>query len=139
MNISRRSLTFGSFSLLSGTAFSARAQAEWGGINLGEGVEDFWLATDAYIFGYPLITMEMTRRVVTNVAKIEGTRQNLKTNEDGSTNLYIQKDSPGSDLESNWLPAPAGKFILMLRMYWPSKESPSILNGSWTIPPIKQA
>ena len=74
MNISRRSLTFGSLSLLSGAAFSARAQAEWGGINLGEGVEEFWLATDAYIFGYPLITMEMTRRVVTNVAKIEGTR-----------------------------------------------------------------
>jgi hypothetical protein len=87
MNISRRSLTFASLSLLSGAAFSARAQAEWGGINLGEGVEDFWLATNAYIFGYPLITMEMTRRVVTNVAKIEGTRQNLKTNEDGSTNL----------------------------------------------------
>jgi hypothetical protein len=65
-------------------------------------------------------------------------RQNLKTNEDGSTNLYIQKDSPGADLESNWLPASAGKFILMLRMYWPSKESPSILNGSWTIPPVKQ-
>ena len=36
---------------------------------IGEGLEDFWLATDAYIYGYPLVTMEMTRRVMTNVAE----------------------------------------------------------------------
>jgi hypothetical protein len=65
-------------------------------------------------------------------------RQNLKTNPDGSTDLYIQKDSPGADKESNWLPAPSGKFILMLRMYWPNEKSPSIINGSWTIPPVKK-
>ena len=39
-----------------------------------EGLEEFWLATDAYIYGYPLVTMEMTRRVMTNVAAPEGTR-----------------------------------------------------------------
>ena len=50
------------------------ARAEWGELNLGEGLEDFWLATDAYIYGYPLVTMEMTRRVMTNVARPEGTR-----------------------------------------------------------------
>jgi hypothetical protein len=65
-------------------------------------------------------------------------RQNLKSNPDGSTDLYIQKDSPGPDKESNWLPAPAGKFVLMLRLYWPSESSPSILNGSWTIPPVRK-
>jgi hypothetical protein len=65
-------------------------------------------------------------------------RQNLKTNPDGSTDLYIQKDSPGTDKESNWLPAPPGKFILMLRMYWPNEKSPSIINGSWKIPPVKK-
>jgi hypothetical protein len=32
-----------------------------------EGGEEFWLATDAYIYGYPLVTMEVTRRVMTNV------------------------------------------------------------------------
>jgi hypothetical protein len=64
------------------------------------------------------------------------TRQKLKTNPDGSTDLYIQKDSPGPDKESNWLPAPAGKFILMLRMYWPNENSPSIINGSWKIPAV---
>src|SRR6185312_10011287 len=38
------------------------------------GGEDFWLATDAYVYGYPLVTMEMTRRVVTNVPAAAGTR-----------------------------------------------------------------
>jgi hypothetical protein len=66
-------------------------------------------------------------------------RQNLKANTDGSIDLYIQHETPGADKESNWLPAPAGKFILMLRMYWPSESDPSILNGSWTIPPVKKA
>ncbi len=32
------------------------------------------LAMDAYIYGYPLVTMEITRRVSTNVAKPEGTK-----------------------------------------------------------------
>ncbi|MFG1360878.1 DUF1254 domain-containing protein [Xanthobacter pseudotagetidis] len=66
-------------------------------------------------------------------------RQNLKVNSDGSVDLYLQKDSPGADKESNWLPAPAGKFILMLRMYWPNPENPSLLDGSWTIPAVTQA
>lgn len=63
-------------------------------------------------------------------------RQNLKSNPDGSTDLYIQKDSPGKDKESNWLPAPAGDFVLMLRMYWPREKAPSIINGTWKIPPV---
>lgn len=65
-------------------------------------------------------------------------RQNLKANPDGSVDLYIQKDSPGTDKESNWLPAPAGKFVLMLRMYWPNEKSPSIVNGTWKPPPVRK-
>ena len=65
-------------------------------------------------------------------------RQNLKANPDGSVDLYIQKDSPGPDKESNWLPAPAGKFQLMLRLYWPNERSPSILDGSWKPPAVKK-
>ncbi len=63
-------------------------------------------------------------------------RNNLKTNPDGSITLYLQKDSPGKDKESNWLPAPAGEFIPMLRMYWPKETDPSILNGTWTPPSV---
>ena len=64
-------------------------------------------------------------------------RQNLKANADGSTDLYIQNESPGADKESNWLPAPEDKFILMLRLYWPREKNPSILNGTWKIPAVK--
>jgi hypothetical protein len=66
-------------------------------------------------------------------------RQNLKSNPDGSTDLYIQNQSPGADMESNWLPAPTGKFILMLRMYWPNENDPLIIDGTWTIPAVKKA
>jgi hypothetical protein len=65
-------------------------------------------------------------------------RQDLKQNADGSVDLYIQNDSPGADKESNWLPAPKGKFILMLRLYWPDESPPSILEGSWTPPAAKK-
>jgi len=63
-------------------------------------------------------------------------RQPLKANEDGSIDLLIQNESPGADKESNWLPAPKGKFILMMRLYWPNESNPSIIDGSWTIPPV---
>ena len=66
-------------------------------------------------------------------------RNDLKYNEDGSLDLYIQKDSPGKDKESNWLPAPQGKFILMLRLYWPQETAPSIIDGTWTPPAAKIA
>jgi hypothetical protein len=64
-------------------------------------------------------------------------RQNLKANPDGSVDLYIQNESPGADKEANWLPAPKGKFVLMLRMYWPDEKRPSIINGTWNPPPVK--
>jgi len=63
-------------------------------------------------------------------------RDNLKPNADGSVTLYFQAESPGKDKESNWLPAPKGEFIPMMRMYGPKPDSPSILNGSWSPPPI---
>ena len=63
-------------------------------------------------------------------------RNDLKKNGDGSIDLYLQHESPGPDKESNWLPAPADKFILMLRLYWPTEKSPSILNGTWKIPAV---
>jgi hypothetical protein len=53
--------------------------------------------------------------------------------------VYVQNENPGENKESNWLPAPKGKFVLMLRLYWPKEKAPSILDGSWVIPPVKIA
>ena len=51
----------------------------------------------------------------------------LKKNADGSLTLYIQKDSPGKEKESNWLPAPDGPIYVVMRLYWPKEEA---LRGS---------
>jgi len=66
-------------------------------------------------------------------------RNKMKANEDGSVTLYLQNESPGGDLESNWLPAPKGKFVLMMRLYWPKEKDPSIIDGSWKPPAVKLA
>jgi hypothetical protein len=66
-------------------------------------------------------------------------RSKFKANKDGSIDLYVQNESPGKDKESNWLPAPKDGFILMLRMYWPKEKPPSILDGSWKVPEVKES
>ncbi|WP_346840071.1 DUF1254 domain-containing protein [Microbulbifer sp. SAOS-129_SWC] len=65
-----------------------------------------------------------------------GDRDKLRFNADGSLDLYIQRESPGSDKEANWLPAPqSGNFSLMMRLYWPALE---VLDGSWAPPPVER-
>jgi hypothetical protein len=59
----------------------------------------------------------------------------LKKNKDGSITLHISHQSPGKDKESNWLPAPAGSFICVMRLYWPKDEA---IEGKWTAPPMKK-
>jgi len=64
---------------------------------------------------------------------------NMKKNADGSLTIYIQNKSPGPDKESNWLPAPAGPVYLVMRLYWPRTEAPSILPagaGTWKPPAV---
>ena len=53
---------------------------------------------------------------------------------DGSLEIFIQNDSPGAEKESNWLLAPKGKFVAMMRLYWAKEGNPSILDGSSVIP-----
>jgi hypothetical protein len=66
-------------------------------------------------------------------------RNKFKANPDGSVDVYVQNESPGKDKESNWLPAPKGTFVLMMRLYWPSETPPSILDGSWKPPHVKKS
>jgi hypothetical protein len=55
--------------------------------------------------------------------------------DDGSLTIYLQKDSPGPERESNWLPTPVGAFRPLLRLYEPRKE---ILEGAYVLPAIEK-
>jgi hypothetical protein len=54
---------------------------------------------------------------------------------DGSLTLYLGTKSPGKDKETNWIPAPATPFSLLLRNYWPEQ---SILDGTWLPPDVEK-
>ncbi len=58
----------------------------------------------------------------------------LKKNADGGLTMYIQNESPGKELESNWLPAPKGPFAMYMRLYWPKEAA---LDGSWQAPKLE--
>lgn len=58
----------------------------------------------------------------------------LKRDADGGLTIHISHTSPGAEREANWLPAPAGPFWLVLRLYWPQ---PAALEGTWTQPPLE--
>lgn len=60
--------------------------------------------------------------------------EGLKYNPDGSLDIYIQHVSPGTEKESNWLPAPSGGFSLNLREYNPQEP---ILKGEYQITPVQ--
>ena len=94
-------------------------------------VKAFWSVT-MYDSAYFFVNNPLNRYTLSG-------RDKLKTNADGSVDLYLQHESPGEDKEANWLPAPSDKFSLMLRMYWPQETPPSLLDGTWTIPGVSQA
>jgi hypothetical protein len=59
-------------------------------------------------------------------------RSGLMPNADGSVDIYLQNSAPAGHA-SNWLPAPAGSFILWLRVYIPGQ---AILDGRYQVPPV---
>ncbi len=90
--------------------------------------EGFWSLT-MYDADYFFVDNPLNRHNVSS-------RSKFKPNADGSVDVYVQHDSPGKAKESNWLPAPAGRFILMMRLYWPREKAPSLIDGSWTVPAV---
>ena len=94
-------------------------------------VDGFWSIT-MYDANYFFVPNPLNRYTVSQ-------RNKLKANADGSVDVYIQNESPGKGKEDNWLPAPKDKFILMMRLYWPKEKPPSLLDGTWKIPGVKEA
>ncbi len=60
--------------------------------------------------------------------------KDLKKDEDGGATLYLQYESPGTDKESNWLPAPNGPMSVAMRLYIPEDI---VLSDEWQEPPIE--
>src|SRR5277367_5477078 len=94
-------------------------------------VDGFWSLT-MYDAAYFFVPNPINRYTVSQ-------RNKFAVNADGSVDIYIQNESPGKAKEQNWLPAPKDRFILMMRLYWPKETPPSILDGSWKIPGVKEA
>jgi hypothetical protein len=98
-------------------------------------VNAFWSVT-MYDGKTQLLIENPINRYLINSPMLPG----MKKNADGSLTLYIQKDNPGADKESNWLPAPDGPIYLVMRLYWPKEAPPSILppgEGTWKPPGIQ--
>jgi hypothetical protein len=93
-------------------------------------VNAFWSLTMYELPKSLLVTNPINRYLINSPMLRE-----LVPDADGGYTLYVQNQSPGKELEPNWLPAPAGPFALVLRLYWPK---PDALNGTWKAPqPVK--
>jgi hypothetical protein len=100
-------------------------------------VNAFWSVT-MYHGGNQLLVQNPINRYLINTPMLSG----MKRNPDGGLTIHIQKDDPGGDLTPNWLPAPNGPIYLVMRLYWPKTEAPSLLpigKGTWQPPPIVAA
>ena len=67
-------------------------------------------------------------------------RSDFHKNTDGSIDIYIQTAAPKNPAQlQNWLPAPAGTFHVIWRLYGPGSAMASILNGhGWRPPAIQE-
>jgi hypothetical protein len=100
-------------------------------------VNAFWSVT-MYDGKTQLLIENPINRYLINSPMLSG----MNKNADGSLTLHVQKDSPGKAKESNWLPAPNGPIYMVMRLYWPKTEPPSILppgEGTWKPPAIEVA
>ena len=94
-------------------------------------VNAFWSMT-MYRLPEQLLASNPLKRYLINSSMLPS----LKRDRDGGITIYIQSESPGKGKASNWLPAPAGPFMVTLRYYWPK---PALLEGKWTSPQIERA
>ncbi|MET0892948.1 MAG: DUF1254 domain-containing protein [Pseudoxanthomonas sp.] len=94
-------------------------------------VDAFWSAT-LYELPSSLLSNNPLNRYLIN----SGMLPQLHEDPDGGITLYIQHESPGKARESNWLPAPAGPFFVIMRLYQPKAAA---LDGQWKAPALERA
>ena len=97
-------------------------------------VNAFWSVT-MYHSGNQLLVQNPIDRYLINSPMLNAMRRNP----DGGLTIHIQKDDPGAELRPNWLPAPNGPIYMVMRLYWPKTEAPSLLpigQGAWRPPGI---
>jgi hypothetical protein len=94
-------------------------------------VNSFWSLT-MYELPQSLLVANPINRYLLNSPML----QQFVKDADGGITFYVQNQSPGTDKEANWLPAPKGLFIMFMRLYWPKDEA---LNGTWKQPPLTKA
>ncbi len=92
-------------------------------------VKAFWSLSMYKLPEQLFIENEINRYVISSDTK------GLKYNEDGSLNVYIQKENPGEDKVSNWLPAYDGLFSLQARLYW---VKPKNLDPLYVMPAVEK-
>ncbi|MFF1920262.1 DUF1214 domain-containing protein, partial [Streptomyces sp. NPDC058221] len=91
-------------------------------------VESFWSVTmystpDYYLVDNPVGRYSLGDRT-----------PGLVYDEDGSLTVVIQRERPDDPAgAANWLPAPAGDFRPMIRLYTPGQ---SVLDGTYQLPRI---
>ena len=93
-------------------------------------VDAFWSLTMYAMPSHLLVANPLNRYLINSPMLAD-----LKGDADGGLTIHVQLASPGKERESNWLPAPNGPFVLVLRMYWPK---PDALNGTWKPPPLER-
>jgi len=144
-----------------GTDYGKRAVAAYTGIGLNAPEDAIFMATDVDAEGHKL---EGTNRYVMHfdnktlppvdgfwslsvyddqqhfIANPQnrynlGSTSRLAANADGSIDIFIQTAAPGADKSANWLPAPSGRFNVLLRLYWPKAE---VVERRWVPPGIRK-
>ena len=92
-------------------------------------VKFFWSMTMYDLPARQLVANPINRYAIGSRTK------GLKTNADGSVDIYLQGTSPGADKESNWLPTPPkGPYYMVLRMYGPEGAGDWKLAGARSRP-----
>lgn len=91
----------------------------------------YWSLTLYGLPGQRLVPNPLNRHAI-------GSRmlRDLKLDPDGGLTIYFQAEPPGPERAVNWLPAPDGPFMLVMRLYWPKEQA---VRGEWKPPAVQRA